>query len=111
MQKEAAQPDGPRADPQGIAALADELHNDPVGSRVDLGQRNGLGGNPDGSFADRDVPARTGDAGLNGRDHPIRVWIDARDRTVALIEGPHRSFADREKTRIWPDWNFRGHLE
>src|SRR4029077_1279702 len=98
------------ADAESIAPLADKLHDDLVSTRINFRQRHVLGRDPDESLAYRDVAAFAGDAGLDGRNHLVRVRIDARDRPVPLIEAPPRSFSDRQEPRLWSHSYFRSQL-
>lgn len=80
------------ADPKRISAPADELYDHLICGRVDLGERNIHGGDPDEALAKGDITARAVESHFDRSDHPIGSRVDARHGPVALIESPDRIF-------------------
>src|SRR5215467_5407389 len=95
------QPQRSMANAYGVAAFAEPLLDDLVGIGIDLRERNLHDRNPDGPFAVRDVAAGARNAQLDVGDVLFRPDVDARHRSVALIERPDRSGASGRKTRLW----------
>src|SRR5205085_12449626 len=73
-------------------------------SRIYYRQRNIFEGRPDHAAPETDVAAMAGNSQGNRIGNFARMNVDARQRAIALIEGPDCAGACRKESRVRTAW-------
>src|SRR5262245_6732985 len=107
FQKEAAEPGSVMTDAQGISPFAYELRAHRVGGGIDLREWHIDRRGPDEAVPHRKVPALPFEADVDGGNDAVRPRVDAGHRSIALIERPDTTLADRDEVRRQADLDLR----
>src|SRR6267378_3942826 len=107
---EVGEPDGSVSQPYAVAAWPNPLLGHGIGCRVDSCHRNFKDCRPDGSLPEGNFSTCSWDACSYGCHQSIGFHVDARNRSISLVEGPYRASSDGQKTRLRPDWDGSDYL-
>src|SRR5882762_3060524 len=107
---EVGEPDGSVSESYAVAAWPNPLLGHGIGCRVDSCHRNFKDSRPDGPLTEGNFSTCSWDACGNGCHQSIGFHVDARNRSISLVEGPYRASSDGQKTRLRPDWDGSDYL-
>src|SRR5882762_3730015 len=107
---EVGEPDGSVSHSYAVAAWPNPLLGHGIGCRVDSCHRNFKDSRPDGSLPEGNFSTCSWDACSYGCHQSIGFHVDARNRSISLVESPYRASSDGQKTRLRPDWDGSDYL-